>query len=131
MTPQEYREWLLEEVKAGRKSEAELKLYHVRHEQPLFDSRSGDRLSVPSIQKYGIREWGTRPTEGMQDYYNSLRIRYEILFNPREKADNGQPEEAQPKAEAPATEEGQPEEAQPAKKGKAGKPAKTVNIENE
>lgn len=132
MTPQEYRAWLLQEVKAGRLNKAELECYHVRQEKPLFDSTNGEKMSVPSIQKYGIREWGTRPTEGVQDYLNSFNIQYEILFNPRETADEETNEESkeQPTTEKTAEQEGEQPTEQP-KKGKSGKPAKTVNIEND
>lgn len=36
---------------------AERHLYHVLQEKQKFDSQTGERLSVPFVQKYGQREF--------------------------------------------------------------------------
>ena len=113
VTPQEYRRWLEAEVKAGRMPKGELELIHVRKEQKMFDGSDYKVNTDYEIQKFGVREWGSTPTEKQWDYYERKRtspsggFEYTILFNPR---DNGSEQE-------PATEDEQTEETKAAENG--------------
>ena len=100
-TPQEYRQWLLEQVKAKELPKSELELYHVRWEDRVFDPNNGNKLSRPSVQKFGIKEWGSNPALGQWDYFERKRtgskdrFTYTILYNPREKEEKKADEPAQ------------------------------------
>lgn len=102
VTPQEYRQWLQEQVKSKELPKSELEVYHVRWEDRVFDPNNGNKLSRPSLQKFTIREWGSNPSLGQWDYFERKRtgskdrFTYTVLFNPREK------EEAKPVDEEPA-----------------------------
>lgn len=53
--------------------------YHVKQEIPYFDPRTGVRKSVPRIQKYGAKEFGTIRRNLQQQGYQ-----LDILHDPTE-----------------------------------------------
>ena len=123
VTPQEYRQWLKSEVKAGRLPKSELELFHVREEKKQFDSNNFAITTHYTLQKYNVREWGVDPSEKQWDYYERMRTsgsgyEYTILYNPREK-------EVEEKVEAEAVTE---ETAAPAEKKPRGKKAEKETI---
>lgn len=102
VTPQEYRQWLQEQVKNKSLPKSELTLYHVRWEDRVFSETDGHKMTHPSLQKFNIKEWGSNPSLGQWDYFERKRtgskdrFTYTVLFNPREK------EEMKPVDEEPA-----------------------------
>jgi hypothetical protein len=102
VTPQEYRQWLQEQVKDKNLPKSELTLYHVRWEDRVFSETDGHKMTRPSLQKFNIKEWGSNPSLGQWDYFERKRtgskdrFTYTVLFNPREK------EEMKPVDEEPA-----------------------------
>jgi hypothetical protein len=102
VTPQEYRQWLQEQVKEKALPKSELTLYHVRWEDRVFSETDGHKMTHPSLQKFNIKEWGSNPSLGQWDYFERKRtgskdrFTYTVLFNPREK------EEMKPVDEEPA-----------------------------
>lgn len=109
VTPQEYRQWLKAEVKAGRLPKSELTLFHVREEKKQFDSKNFEVNTMCVLQKYNVKEWGVDPSEKQWDYYERMRTsgsgyNYTILFNPKGKDEEEveTPAEEAPEAEAPA-----------------------------
>ena len=122
VTPQEYRQWLKAEVKAGRLPKSELELIHVREEKKQFDNRNFAIHTMCVLQKYNVREWGVDPSEKQWDYYERMRTsgsgyEYTILYNPREK-------EVEEKVEEPTEEE----TTAPAEKKPRGKKAEKETI---
>lgn len=91
VTPQEYRQWLQEQVKNKSLPKSELTLYHVRWEDRVFSETDGHKMTHPSLQKFNIKEWGSNPSLGQWDYFERKRtgskdrFTYTVLFNPREK----------------------------------------------
>jgi hypothetical protein len=91
VTPQEYRQWLQEQVKDKSLPKSELTLYHVRWEDRVFSETDGHKMTHPSLQKFNIKEWGSNPSLGQWDYFERKRtgskdrFTYTVLFNPREK----------------------------------------------
>ena len=68
-------------------SKAEKHLYHVQLEKPLFDKRSGERLSKPSVQKMSEKEYKAFTSKnGEKDKSIAEMLGYEIkvLWNPKE-----------------------------------------------
>lgn len=61
----------------------EWKCYHVRIEKKCYDDRTGKRLSVPMLQKYGVKDWGSDPSNGVQDYLRAYGYEYTVLYDPR------------------------------------------------
>lgn len=102
VTPQEYRQWLQEQVKEKALPKSELTLYHVRWEDRVFSETDGHKMTHPSLQKFNIKEWGSNPSLGQWDYFERKRtgskdrFTYTVLFNPREK------EEMKPVDDEPA-----------------------------
>lgn len=135
VTPQEYSQWLKAEVKAGRLPKSELSVFHVRHENRTFND-VGEKLSVPELQKYDVKDWGSNPSMKQWDYYERMRTGsndryvYTILFNPLEKEvpakEEPETETAEPKEEAEEQTNEQPTAKKPGRK-KAEK--ETINLE--
>lgn len=68
-------------------SKAEKHLYHVQLEKPLFDKRSGERLSKSSVQKMSEKEYKAFTSKnGEKDKSIAEMLGYEIkvLWNPKE-----------------------------------------------
>lgn len=85
ITAAEYRKLLQKKVSDGELPATELESYHVRFEKVDYDKRTGKKLSLPKLQKFTVREWGTNPSEGMQDYFRRMEMEYTVLYNPKNK----------------------------------------------
>lgn len=62
-------------------------LYHVQLEKPLFDKRTGKRISVPSVQKFTEKEYNALVgKKSAKDKSNAEMLGYTttILWNPKE-----------------------------------------------
>ena len=106
----------------------ELELFHVREEKKRFDDRNFAVSTTCVLQKYNIREWGVSPNERQWDYYERMRTSesgydYTILYNPREKEVEKEPEagEAEEKEVIMVEEPAETPAPKPAKKSKKEK----------
>lgn len=65
----------------------ERNLYHVRLDKPLFDKRTGKKISVPYVQKFTEKEYNDLVgKKSEKDMSNAEMLGYtvEVLWNPKE-----------------------------------------------
>lgn len=105
MTAEEYRQWLENEIKYGRRNASELNSVHVM--QTTYDVRRTDAVKPEvvahrRIQIYDLKEWGSHPGEGQQDYLRRAKIEYTVLWMPGQKKET-------PKAQTEPAQDPDPE----------------------